>query len=131
MVGLLGLGLLAGAGYFGVRTRQLLAAARKAPGTVVGFERRTSEKGHSDYPVIEFSTASGELHRFTTSGAGSFAKGEAVEVLYDPGDPATARVNAFLELWLGSLALGGFGLLCLGAGLATLRAGSREAQRSA
>ena len=39
---------------------------------------------------------------------------------YDAGDPAVARVNVFIELWLGSLALGGFGLLCLGIGFGTL-----------
>lgn len=117
---LLGLGLLAGTGYFFSSTRRLIATAQVVPGTVVDFERRSSKRGHSDYPVIEFATAAGEIRRFTTSGAGDYAKGEVVEVLYDAGDPAKARVNAFIELWLGSLALGGFGLLCLGVGVGTL-----------
>lgn len=117
---ILGIGLLVGAGFFYSSTRQLIATAQKAPGTVVGFERRSSKKGHSDYPVIEFSTASGEIRRFTTSGAGDYAKGEAVDVLYDPSDPGKARANVFIELWLGSLALGAFGLLCLGVGFGTL-----------
>lgn len=42
-----------------------------------------------------------------------------VEVLYKASDPAIARVHVFFELWLGSLALGAFGLLCLGVGLGT------------
>jgi len=116
----LGIGLLAGAGYNFSGTRQLISNGEKAPGTVMGFERRSTKGGSSDYPVIEFTTASGEIRRFTTSGAGDFAKGEAVEVLYDPGDPANARVNVFIEKWLGSLALGAFGLLCLGVGIGTL-----------
>lgn len=116
----LGLGLLAGAGYLFLDTRQLIAAAATAPGTVVAFERRSSKGGSSDYPVIEFATAAGEIRQFTTSGAGDYAQGEAVEVLYDASNPANARVNVFLELWLGSLALGGFGLLCLGVGIGTL-----------
>lgn len=116
----LGLGLCAGAGYLFVDTRQLIATAETAPGAVVAFDRRSSKGGSSDYPVIEFATASGEVRRFTTSGAGDYAMGEAVEVLYAVDDPANARVNAFVELWLGSLALGGFGLLCLGVGIATL-----------
>lgn len=116
----LSLGLFAGAGYLFHDTRQLVAAAETAPGTVVAFERRSSKGGSSDYPVIEFATAAGEVRRFTTSGAGDYAMGEAVEVLYAADAPANARVNSFMELWLGSLALGGFGLLCLGVGIANL-----------
>jgi hypothetical protein len=115
----LGIGLLAGAGYMSADTRQLLSTAEKAPGIVVGFERRSSKGGSADYAVIEFATASGEVHRFTTSGPGDYAKGKTVEVFYDAGDPVHARVKVFLELWLGSLALGAFGLLCLGVGLVT------------
>lgn len=116
----LGAALLAGAAYMYANTQELISTAVKVPGTVVDFERRSSKGGSTDYPVIEFVTASGEIHRFTTSGAGDFAKGESVEVLYYDSDPANARVNVFIELWLGSLALGGFGLLCLGVGIGTL-----------
>jgi hypothetical protein len=125
---LLAFGLFGGAGYFYSGTQQLISAAQKAPGTIVGFERRTSKGGFSDYPVVEFATASGEVHRFTTSGAGDFAKGEAVEVLYHPDDPANAEVNVFIELWLGSLALGGAGLLCLGLAVANLVVGRDRAE---
>ncbi len=117
---LLGLGLLAGSGYMFFNTRQLISDGGKAPGIVVGFERRSSKSGSSDYPVIEFTTPSGEIRRFTTSGAGDYAKGEAVEVIYDSADPASARVNVFIEKWLGTLALSAFGLLCLGVGIGTL-----------
>lgn len=127
---LLALGLFAGAGYFYYDTQRLIAAAEKAPGIVVAFERRSSKGGHSDYPVIEFATASGEIRRFTSSGAGRFAKGETVEVLYDARDPADARVNVFIELWLGSLALGGFGLLCLAVGIANLLVDRKSGQKS-
>lgn len=117
---LLGLGLFAGAGYMYTDVRQLIATAEKAPGTVVGFERRSSKGGSSDYPVIEFATATGEIRRFTTSGAGNYTRGQMIEVLYDAGTPEKARVNVFIELWLGSLVLGAFGLLCLGVGIGTL-----------
>lgn len=115
-----GVALLAGAAYMYMDTRELISTAAKAPGTVVDFERRSSKGGSTDYPVIEFVTASGEIHRFTTSGAGDYTKGESVEVLYYGSDPANARVNVFIELWLGSLALGAFGLLCVGIGVGTL-----------
>jgi hypothetical protein len=100
-------------------TRQLISTAEKAHGIVAGFERRSSKGGSTEYPVIEFTTTSGEVHRFTTSGPGDYAKGKTVEVLYDANNPAHARVNVFIELWLGSLALGSFGLLCLGVGVGT------------
>ncbi|MBU0620335.1 MAG: DUF3592 domain-containing protein [Gammaproteobacteria bacterium] len=116
----LGAALLAGSAYMYVSTQELISTAVKVPGTVVDFERRSSKGGSTDYPVIEFATASGKTHRFTTSGAGDFARGESVEVYYDDSDPANARVNVFIELWLGSLALGAFGLLCLGVGVGTL-----------
>lgn len=113
----LGLGLLVGAGYFARNARLLTTAGERVPGTVVDFQRRSSKGGSSEYPVIEFTTTTGDVRRFTTSGAGDYAKGEAVDVLYHPGDPGSAKVDAFMELWLGTLALGGFGLLCLGASI--------------
>jgi len=116
----LGLGLLAGAGQMFAETRRLLAAAERTPGVVVGCERRSTKGGGADYPVIEFA-ASGEVRRFTLSGPGDYPTGATVEVLYDASNPANARVNAFIELWLGSLALGGFGLLCLGVSIGTWR----------
>lgn len=116
----LGAALLSVATYMYSDTRELISTAARAPGTVVDFERRSSKGGSSDYPVIEFTTTSGEIRRFTTTGAGDFVMGETVEVLYDVDDPAEARVNVFIELWLGTLALGAFGLLCLGVGIGTL-----------
>ncbi|OQA33373.1 MAG: hypothetical protein BWY57_01235 [Betaproteobacteria bacterium ADurb.Bin341] len=94
-------------------TRQLISVAGKTQGNVVAFERRLAKGGSADYPVIEFATASGHLHRFTTSGAPDYAKGEIVDVIYDASDPAKARLDVFTELWLGSsiLAAAGIGTL--------------------
>ena len=116
---LLGVGLLIAAGYAFSDSRQLTCTAEKAPGVVVGFDRRSSKGGSTDYLVIEFATAAGEMHTFTASGPGDYVKGATVEVLYDASNPAHARVNEFLELWLGSLALGAFGVLCLSVSLGT------------
>lgn len=117
---ILGIGLLTGAGLKFSETRQLISVGVKTKGSVAGFERRSSKSGSSNYPVIEFATASGETRRFTMSGAGDYSKGEAVDVIYDPGDPASARANVFIEKWLTSLALAAFGLLCVGVGIGTL-----------
>jgi hypothetical protein len=114
------LGLLAGAGYFARNAWGLITAGEEVAGTVVGFERRSSKGGSTEYPIIEFTTTTGDVRRFTTSGAGDYAKGETVDVLYEAKDPSHAKVDAFFELWLGTLALGGFGLLCLGVGIGTV-----------
>jgi hypothetical protein len=116
----LGAALLAAAGYMGLQVKQLIAVAAKAEGTVVDFERRSSKGGTSYAPVFAFTAADGATRRFTTSGSGDYKKGESVEVLYDPQNPEDARLNTFMELWFGSLAVGAFGLLCLGAGIGTL-----------
>jgi hypothetical protein len=116
---ILGIGLLVGSGYFLSDTRQLISKAEKVRGVVVGFERRSSKGGSADYSVIEFTATSGEIHRLTTAGPGGYTKGSTVDVLYEAGNPANARVDEFLELWLGSLALGAFGLLCVSVGLGT------------
>ena len=118
---LLGIGLLSGSMYMFFSTRQLLSIAEQAVGVVVGFERRSSKGGSTEYPIIEFAEASGALHHFTTSGPGDYPLGKAVQVLYDADNPANARVNVFIELWLGSLALGLFGLLCVSVGIGTLK----------
>lgn len=116
----LGGALLAGSAYMYFDTQKLVDNSIRVSGTVVDFERRLSKGGSSYYPVIEFITTSGEIHHFTTTGATDFAKNEKVEVLYDAADPANAKVNAFLELWLGTFALGVFGLLCVGVGMGSL-----------
>ena len=80
----LGLGLLAGAGQFARNARQLTTVGERVPGTVMDFQRRSSKGGSSEYPVIEFTTTTGDTRHFTTSGAGDYARGEKVEVLYHP-----------------------------------------------
>lgn len=116
----LGMGLLSGSWFMYWSTRNLLDGAVRTSGTVVALERRSTKGGSSEYPVVEFTDRVGSMQRFTTSGAGQFTLGARVEVLYTAADPADVRVNDFLELWLGPLALGGFGLLCLGAGAASV-----------
>ncbi|WP_462380253.1 DUF3592 domain-containing protein [Pseudomonas sp. Marseille-QA0892] len=67
-------------------------------------------------PTVEFYTDSGApiLYRSNTcSTPPAFEYGETVNVFYAPENPANARIDSFVENWLGSLILGGFGAIAL------------------
>lgn len=88
----------------------------RAEGRVVALVDTDS----STYPQVEFTTNRGEAQRFR-GGIGSsppdYAVGDKVEVIYDPAQPREAIIASFGELWLAPLALGGFGLVFLLAGI--------------
>lgn len=119
VMALVGAGMLAGSAALALRTRAFLARAEGAAGTVTRLER--SESTDSDnrrsvyyYPYVRFELPSGEVHEFrggTGSNPPAWAIGERVDVLYDPARPAEARIRGFSSLWLGSVILGGLGLL--------------------
>jgi hypothetical protein len=113
---LVGVGLLAGAGLVASRTQAFLAGAESVPGTVVGLRPQRSDRGTTYAPVVEFQPASGPLRTFkesTSSNPPAYRLGEAVEVLYDPADPADARLRGLFSLWGGPLILGGIGAACV------------------
>ncbi|MCS6782915.1 MAG: DUF3592 domain-containing protein [Gloeomargarita sp. SKYBB_i_bin120] len=139
---LIGLALL-GVGLWNAhRTWQFLQGAVKTRGEVVDIERRWSRRTEdiddrrrasrysyslSYYPVVEYSLPNGRRVRFTAkvgSDPPRYRLGQIVEVLYNPNDPFDARIDNFLELWLGPLFWGGFGLFFLVMGLvAPVRSG--------
>jgi uncharacterized protein DUF3592 len=67
------------------------------------------------FPIVEFSTATSVTVRFRAStgagGAPEYDVGQAVDVLFDPRNPANARVGSFKQLWMGPLTIGGIGLI--------------------
>ena len=66
-------------------------------------------------PLIEFSTADGQVIRFNnTVHSSSWGDGDSVPVAYDPNNPQNASIDSFAGRWfLASLAamLGGFFVL--------------------
>lgn len=101
---LIGIGLLGGAGYFYLDTREFVASARLAPGTVVALR--------SGAPEVRFRAQDGREIQFTSRVSNkppSYRIGETVEVLYRPDHPENAEINALLTLWLGVIILGGLG----------------------
>ena len=112
---LIGLGIA----YFGWTMRQsnqaFVDAAESAEGVVVNMEVDRQSDGDILYrPVIEFTTAGGEVIEFKSSTGTNppkFEEGEQVEVFYNPKLPNDAKINSFTDLWMFStimLVFGGF-----------------------
>ena len=125
-----------GAGSFFRDTWSFVARSHTARGRLVGQELVVSETSDGQvegyYPVFSFETPDGQKHTFR----GNFASflsprtGQAVEVLYDPGDPSSARLKGFFTLWTPTLLLGGIGIISIGAGvLAVMPSGSAKLGR--
>jgi hypothetical protein len=111
---LIGIGLLAGAGYIYFHTSDFVANASKAAGTVVGLR--------SGAPEVKFTAHDGREVQFTSSVSSkppAYSVGEKVEILYRPDRPEDAKVNAFMSLWLGVIILGALGSMfaLVGAGI--------------
>jgi len=101
---LIGIGLLAGAGYVYSRTSDFVANASKAQGTVVALR--------SGAPEVKFRAHDGREIQFTSSVSSKpprYSVDETVEVLYRKERPDDAEINAWLTLWLGVIVLGGLG----------------------
>ncbi len=64
--------------------------------------------------VVEYRVGSGKPLRANTDGSDAYSGyklGDAVRVLYDPAEPEDARLDLFLELWLGPIVLGVLALI--------------------
>jgi len=119
-----GLALLAGAGWAENSARRFEAGAERGSGTVIDLARRTSDDGGYTYaPVVEWRDASGTRQEFVggvASSPPSYDRGEAVAVLYPPGQPGRARIADFTNRYFLPLLLGGMGAVfsLVGGGIA-------------
>lgn len=109
--------LLGVGGWLAAGTLEFTRRAASAPGTVIELVTSRGSKGGTLYsPIVRWEPLEGEprtLRSRTASSPAAFDVGEQVTVLYDPEDPAEARLEAFTELWLPATALGGMGTLLL------------------
>lgn len=73
-------------------------------------------------PLVEFFPLPGERVTFTgeVCSRPGYAKGDIVELFYDPLEPQNAHIDSFLQNWFVSLILGGIGLFFTLVGLALL-----------
>lgn len=118
---LCGYAALAAGIYFLLANTVFWIRAEAASGTVVGWQamehRPTSRTRFANVDparaiVVSFTPAGGEEIIFATewgSGKAAYASGEKVTVLYDPDEPADARIRGFVSLYVGPLLLLVFG----------------------
>ncbi|OGO36752.1 MAG: hypothetical protein A2W35_04810 [Chloroflexi bacterium RBG_16_57_11] len=110
----------------GVSTWRGMSREVEAPGQVVEMVTRKDEQGNEFYyPVVAFSLADGSrqtVQMAEGSWPPSFAVGDEVKVLYDPGKPLEARVKSTsgtVSLWIWTMVTG---VLAVAFVLATLLA---------
>ncbi len=123
------LAIVAGLAFLAGTVRFLLAASRAAA-TVVGYESRVSRVNRDDgwvetyflHPVVEFEDGAGRRYKVTmdtgSTGEPPFPVGSRVEVLFQLGGPAKARIRCFSHLWLFPSAFTAAGLYGMAFGLA-------------
>lgn len=128
IVGLAALGL---AVRFGMETRAFITGAARADGTVVDLVAGGSGDSSPTYrPTVRFTAADGREITFTSSTGSSppsHREGDAVRVLYEPGNPEHAAIDEFFELWLLPFIAGIFGVVFPLAGLAAMAFPLRDA----
>ncbi len=92
-----------------------------AEGRVVAHRSAPAQGGGRVYtPLVEFTTAAGRQQVFAgqlSAGAPRFAAGSTVPVVYPVADPARARIDLFIDNWLGPLAALLVGAATLASGL--------------
>lgn len=111
--------------YFGwtqrLDSQSFVDDALTAVGRVVQVDTVRDSDGDALFkPVIEFSTASGEVVEFrsnTGSNPPKYDVGDEVELFYDADLPTNARLNTFTELWLFSTIMLAFGGIFVLAGV--------------
>ena len=99
--------MLFGAGYMTWRSLWFKFGAASTMGQVI-------EKVGTRGPrlVVQYTDATGEPLRLESAGSdfyGDHSVGDRVRVLHDPAQPADARLDHFVELWILPLMLGIFG----------------------
>ena len=118
---LLGMALASGAlgAWLALATHAFAGDVERVAGVVVGQRESTQAGGGTIYtPRVAFVATDGRRREFTgqlSAGVPRFASGTAVPVVYRRADPAGARIDLFVDNWLGAaVALG----LCIATTLA-------------
>ena len=124
---LLGMALASGAVgvWLALATHGFAADVERVEGRVVGQRASAQPGGRTIYtPRIAFVATDGRQHEFSgqlSAGVPRFAVGAAVPVVYRRADPAGARVDRFVDNWLGAVVGLGLALAIAVAGMVLRR----------
>jgi len=93
--------------YLYLRSARLRRDGVETHGIVIDIRR----DGRYSYPVFEFTDRAGKKHQVRSSigSTDGYAKGDSVRVLYNPENPAEARIDTFVSMWLAVCVAAGVG----------------------
>lgn len=117
--GTIGLAALVAGTIWGLEAYTAFRGNVQTQGAVVELagEKGGTASGSVQFPVVEFSTPDNAKVRFRSvmgsPGSAEYEVGTTVDVLYDPRNPANARIGSFRQLWGGPLTIGGIGFILL------------------
>lgn len=120
MLGAVGLGLIAGGGYFRWQTEKFLRTAISADGLVTTIIKREYHGKYAPltgyYPRVSFRTKEGRSVIFiptAASGPSDYRRNQTVPIVYDPRQPQHAYVRSNRDLFGPSTFAFGVGILFL------------------
>jgi Protein of unknown function (DUF3592) len=118
---IIGIGLVIGAGIAAYYSTRLIQQGIRTTGNVVDFVESFSEDGTLMYsPIFVFIDENGQEHRVQSSYSSSspgYARGQIVDIVYQPGKPDSARIPNAFSYWgvTGILGFIGIGFIFFGA----------------
>ena len=90
------------------------ALGAEAQGEILGFVNETHTRGVDSHPVVAFTDADGNKHRFESdidATGTDYVVGDKVPVVYAPEKPCNASIKSFSGVWWSPLGTGTLGLL--------------------
>jgi len=100
-------------GAFLYYSSDFVANAYEVSGTVIDVSMTNNEGTISYKPTIAYIDINGTKHTgqtFLSASSYNFARGTTLDILYDPRNPGTVRLNSWFGLW-------GFPMMFLGVGI--------------
>ncbi|MBQ1960934.1 MAG: DUF3592 domain-containing protein [Akkermansia sp.] len=105
----------------------------RADGSVCELVHKNTSKGQGAYyPVLQFSTPDGQIHRIQGQAGSSthiWSLGETMPLVYPAGEPEKAVPATFAELWAAGTFIAAFGIIVCGIGAALLLISPKHSKR--
>jgi hypothetical protein len=125
----LGVGCILLAGYLSTRTLVFAGDAKRTTGEVVSYREVKDGEKALQRPRVKFQTETGEIvnvdGQFFTA-AKRFSIGQKVPVVYKATKPMEARIDLYVDNWIGPTIAAVIGLAGIAGGLLVRRSVRRE-----